>query len=73
MSAIAAERALKGWSQTDLAREMHKDRSTISRWERDPESIGITNLCALASLFGVSTDYILGRSPERVPHSTVNA
>ena len=69
MSVIASERVLKGWSQSDLAEKMNKDRSTIARWEANPECMGIASLCALAKLFNCSTDYILGLSDERVPRS----
>ena len=73
MNAIAAERKLKGWSQEDLAIKMHRDRSTIARWEKNPESMGATSLCKLAELFGCSTDHILGRSEERSPYAKQTA
>lgn len=73
MNAIAAERALRGWSQTDLANKMQKDRSTIARWEADPSSMGIPSLCKLSKLFNCYNDYILGLSDERVPRSKVVA
>lgn len=69
INSIASERRRLGWSQTDLGREIGKDRSTIARWESDPTSMGIQSLLQLASLFGCSADYLLGLTDERVPHA----
>jgi DNA-binding transcriptional regulator YiaG len=37
---IAFLRKWLGWSQTELARQMHVDKSTANRWENDKQPIG---------------------------------
>lgn len=64
---IAVERKRLGMTQSDLAKEFGKDRSTIARWEADPSVLTGANLHKLSDLFGCTTDYILGRTEERVP------
>ena len=64
---IAAERKRLGMTQSDLAAKFGKDRSTIARWEADPSIITGNVLRQLSDLFGCTTDYLLGRSEDRVP------
>lgn len=69
INAIASERTRLGLSQTELGREIGKDRSTIARWESDPTSMGIQSLLLLAERFNCSVDYLLGLTDERVPYA----
>lgn len=61
-------RKAKKWTQQELANKLELDRTTISKWERqggsEPDNMTIAKL---ADIFGVSTDYLLGRtdSPKR--------
>ena len=60
---IAAERARNGMTMDQLAKHLHVCRKTLYNWEskgRIPES----KLKAMAKLFNVSMDYLLGRAPE---------
>lgn len=68
---IASERKRLGLSQTDLGKIMHRDRSTIGRWEADPSCASANDLKRLADLFECSVDYLLGRTEERTPFMKV--
>ncbi len=50
-------------SQVGLAKELGVDCSTIAKYETGDRLPDIVMLCKLASFFGVSTDYLLGRAP----------
>jgi transcriptional regulator with XRE-family HTH domain len=65
----------KGWpiyaikedlSQAELARLLDMGQSTIAMYEKNKRSPDHQSLIRLADFFGVSTDYLLGRSDQ--PH-----
>ena len=49
-------------SQEQLARLLGVDRSTISSYERNVRQPPLDTLSRIADVFGVSTDYLLGRT-----------
>ena len=49
-------------SQEQLARLLGVDRSTISSYESDVRQPPLDTLSRIADVFGVSTDYLLGRT-----------
>lgn len=58
-------RAERGMSQTDLAQILETSLNAISKWERgetEPRAAVIIKLC---SHFGVSADWVLGRTQFR--------
>ena len=55
----------RGLTQEDLARLIHKKRSTVSGYETEGKEPDLDTVCWLADYFGVSTDYLLGYSDER--------
>ena len=57
---IAELRKMRGWSQRDLGRKLDVSTRAIMNWENYISDPSATNIIALASLFHVSTDYILG-------------
>ena len=69
MNIMASERKRLGLSQGDIAQKLNCNRSTVIRWESDPTSMKGSTLMSLASLFGCSVDYLLGRTDERLPRS----
>jgi transcriptional regulator with XRE-family HTH domain len=63
----------KRLSQADLAQIFNVAQNTVSNWEngeREPDNI---TLVRLAEYFGVSTDYLLGKTIVRRPIETVAA
>lgn len=69
-SNIASERRRLGLTQSDLAKMVGKGRSSICKWEKDPDTIDGGSLKALARIFSCSTDYLLLRTDERVSYSS---
>ena len=66
---LRKERSL---TQEDLAKIIHKKRSTVSGYETEGKEPDLETVCFLAKYFGVSTDYLLGYSDERNHVDTVN-
>jgi len=56
-------------TQKQLAGMLNLAKSTISQYENNINEPDLKTLMRLADLFEVSTDYLLGRSSERVIHS----
>lgn len=71
MNRIRELRKKTGLSQSDLARELHIHQTAISQWETQKTEPDIEKMGAVADFFGVTTDYLLGRSddapPEQMP------
>lgn len=57
-------------TQDDLASRLGVKYQSVSRWERGIAYPTMDNLVAMAEIFGVSTDYILGRQPASEINST---
>ena len=51
-------------SQARLAMELNMSQNTISRYETGEREAGYETLIALADYFGVSVDYLLGRTDD---------
>ena len=69
-SKIKELRIEKGITQKKLAKLLHVSPSTLSCYENNRYEPPLYILCAIADLFGVSTDYLLGRT--RFYHSFHN-
>ena len=54
-----------GYSQSVLARKLGVRQSTVGMWENGQKKPQNAKLEMLASIFDVSTDYLLGRSDDR--------
>lgn len=61
---IAARRKLLGMSQELLAEHMEISRQAVSKWEADGAIPEIDKLIALAKIFDVSIDWLLGMESE---------
>ncbi len=62
---ITSLRRQKGMTQRQLAEKLGVSRGCVANWEnciREPDA---SNLCALASCFSVSIEYLCGRSNQR--------
>lgn len=65
---IVSERTRIGLTQEQLAERVGVNECSVRRWEKDPTNIRVSKLLELSNLFGCSTDYLLGRSPDRTYH-----
>lgn len=52
--------------QEQVARLVGVDRSSVSLWENDQRQPSYGTLVRLANLYGVTTDYLLGQSVDRL-------
>lgn len=60
----------RGWNQSELAEKLFVSHSQISRLESgETQNINSSMLVAMAKLFHVSTDYLLGLTPVSTPKS----
>ena len=62
---LIALRKERGVSQENIGKLINKKRSTISGYETEGKEPDIDTLCILADFFGVSTDYLIGKSDKR--------
>lgn len=53
-------REQKGFTQSDLAKKLNITRSSVNAWEMGISVPSTQYIIQLASLFSVSTDYLLG-------------
>lgn len=56
---IAQVRKQQGWTQNDLAQQLHVSDRTISKWERDAGKPDIDLLPLLAQALSISVDHLL--------------
>jgi putative transcriptional regulator len=65
---ISQARTRRGWNQSELARQLGKPRQHISQIEQGKQQPRAELLIEIATVLGVSTDYLLGRvHDERQP------
>ena len=57
-------RKAKGMSQDEVAEKLFVTRQSVSKWETNKAEPGVENLKALAKLYGVSVDVLLGAGEE---------
>ena len=60
---IAALRRDKGWSQTQLAQQLKISASAVGMYEQGRREPSAELLVAMATVFGVSTDFLLTGKP----------
>lgn len=63
----------KGLTQDEISEILNVKRQTYSAWERNVSSPDINTVAFLASFYGVSSDYLLGRIDIRTPIETIAA
>ncbi len=68
---LASLRKEAGMTQAELAKTLRIQRSTYSGYENEGKEPPFEILCALASYFGVTTDYLLGISSARTHNDAV--
>lgn len=62
MNRIKELRNARGWGQKDLADQISVAYQTVGHWETGRRSPDLDTLEALCEVFGVTADYLLGRS-----------
>ncbi len=62
---LVSLRGEREMTQTDVAKIIGKQRSTVSGYETEDKEPDFETLCVLAEHFGVTTDYMLGRDNDR--------
>ena len=67
MNRIKELRLKKGLKQSELAVLVNAKQGTISHWENEVTEVDRQSLFFLADYFGVSTDYLLGKSDSPDP------
>lgn len=72
MTRIRELRKARGWKQEDLARELRSGRATVANYETGYRSPDIETILRLCEIFGVSADYLLGRSDLPDPQLTAD-
>lgn len=55
-------REAKGWTQTEIANILETTQQIYSNYELGKFELPIRHLATLADVYGVSTDYLLGRT-----------
>lgn len=64
---LKALRDAKGLSQTEVGKAIGCNQKTYSQYELRQRDISTDMLCCIADFFGVSTDYLLGRTDNPKP------
>ena len=59
---LAAYRKMSGLTQLELAEKLNYSDKSVSKWERGDGLPDVYVLKTLADFYGVTTDYILGRT-----------
>lgn len=59
---IEAERARAGMTKEGLASAIGVSPSTVKNWQSNKTEIPASKIVAMAALFNVTTDYLLGRT-----------
>lgn len=63
-------RLARKWKMTETAVKLGVSQPTLSAWESEKKAPGIESLEKMADLYGVTTDYLLGRIPVEMPTPT---
>ena len=58
----------KDMNQTEVAALLFTSQTVYSRYERGALTVPVEHLLILADFYGVSTDYILGRTNRKEPY-----
>lgn len=65
-------RQLNGVSQVDLSKTLGVDKATVSRWEKNQYEPDQETIKKIATIFGVTIDYLLGNTVDfEKPHINI--
>lgn len=62
-----------GFTQDELAQKLGISKGSVAMWETNKRTPSTETLIRLADLFGVTTDYLLGRTENPTPDSLADA
>ena len=62
-------RKSNNFTQSDLANHLNITQQAVAKWEKGVSEPDSSSLSKLADLFGVTTDYLLGRDVSPAPAS----
>ena len=65
MNRIRELRIERGWTQGHLARQLNTKPQSVSRYEAGERGLDVEMIDKLCEIFGVTADYLLGRSSIR--------
>ncbi len=71
-SRITELRKQKGWSQSELAKQIQVSREIVGRYERGDAVPSIDIAKRMADAFEVSLDYLAGSTEQAVDKATLN-
>ena len=71
MNRIRELRRARGWQQADLAQKIAVTRQAVGRYETGERAPDLDTIDQLCTIFGVTADYLLGRSD--VPVAQISA
>ena len=60
-------RTKKGLTIANLCEQLKMNQNTYAKYERDERDVSTETLSKIADLYGVTTDYLLGREPAADP------
>lgn len=63
MNRIRELRKARGWQQADLAKLIAVSRQAVGNYETGERAPDLETIGKLCDIFGVTADYLLGRSP----------
>ena len=64
---LASLRRAKGVSQRKAAAELHISQALLSHYENGAREPGLAFVCRACDYYGVSADYLLGRTEDDAP------
>lgn len=71
-SRIRKERQKIGWTQVEFANKLGLSKQTINNWENERRTPDPNTVVAIADLFGVTTDYLLGKKTKATTQEHVS-
>ena len=69
---LKKERTEKGWTQEEVSTKINANLLTYRGYENEKSDIPIYYLRRLADLYGVTMDYMIGRSTTSEPEADMN-
>lgn len=59
-------------SQTELAKAVHASQQAVTKWENGKSEPSSSAIAAIANYFNVSSDYLLGRTNDKLPNKDLS-